>query len=104
MSRGSPRRSSPEGGGRPRRALRRPQLFDVVRVRQALPELGIRRGDEGTIVEVLKVPEGYLVDFSYEPGYEAHALPVYGLTAEQIEVVQRHHATAAPPKATIRAR
>jgi hypothetical protein len=72
----------------------------VVRVRESLPELGIRRGDEGTVVEVIQEPEGYLVDFSYEPGYEGHALPVYGLTAEQLEVVLRHRGALAVPKAT----
>jgi Domain of unknown function (DUF4926) len=87
MSQGSPRPSSPEREVLP--ASSPPRIFDVVRVRRPVPEHGIRVGDEGTVVEVLTQPPGYLVDFSYEPGFDAHELPVYGLDGEQLEVVRR---------------
>ena len=83
MSPDSPRRSSSATASPPHG----PVLFDVVRVRQPVPELSIRSGDEGTVVEVLEDPDGYLVYFSYEAGYASHALPVYGLIADQVEVV-----------------
>lgn len=39
--------------------------FDVVRVRQAVPDHGLAGGEQGTIVDVLDDPErAYLVDFS----------------------------------------
>ena len=53
MSPDSPRRSSSETASPPHGTARRPALFDVVRVRQPVPGLGIRNGDEGTVVEVL---------------------------------------------------
>lgn len=90
MSRGSPRPSSSE-----RKKVSQsapaclPGLLDVVRVRRSVPEHGIKAGDEGTAVEILARPPGHLVDFSYEPGFDTHELPVYGLTADQIEVVRR---------------
>jgi hypothetical protein len=59
-----------------------------VRVRRPVPEHGLEAGDEGTVVEVFAEPEGYLVDFSYEPGFDRDPLPVYSLTADQIEVVR----------------
>lgn len=92
MSHGSPQPSSPDRGRSSRHKRELPGLFDVVRVRRPVPEYGISAGDEGTVVEICTNPAGYLVDFSYEAGYDTHELPVYGLTAEQIEVV-RH----APP-------
>jgi hypothetical protein len=96
MSRGSPRPSSPERQGSSRRqGATTFSLLDVVRVRQPVPEHGIRAGDEGTIVEIRTEPEGYLVDFSYEPGFDGHTLPVYSLTSNQLEVVRRHERSLA---------
>ena len=97
MSRGSPRPSFPEGTRPGRRQRDVPGLFDVVCVRRPVPEHGIKAGDEGTVVEICASPAGYLVDFSYEPGYDAHELPVYGLTADQLEVVHRHRAAPLVP-------
>ena len=65
-----------------------PSLFDVVRVRRPVAEYGISAGDQGTVVEIRTDLAGYLVDFSDEAGYDTHELPVYGLTAEQIELVR----------------
>lgn len=81
MSQGSPRRSS---SGAPRqRSAEGFALFDVVRVRQAVPEHQLAGGEEGTIVEILD--RAYLVDFS---GGSANAasrdLPVLALTADQL--------------------
>jgi hypothetical protein len=64
-------------------------LFDVVRVRSAVPEYRLAGGEEGTIVEIHDRPErAYLVDFS---GGSADArdprLPVIALTADQISRV-----------------
>lgn len=88
MSRGSPQPSSPERPAPSDRRSEAPALLDIVRVRRPVPEYGIEAGDEGTVVEVFAEPEGYLVDFSYEPGFDDHKLPVYGLTADQLEVVR----------------
>ena len=94
MPHGSPQRSSAD-----RRSSchgrELPGLFDVVCVRRPVAEYGISAGDQGTVVEIRADPAGYLVDFSDEPGYDTHELPVYGLTAEQIEVVR--HAPASRP-------
>jgi hypothetical protein len=65
-------------------------------VRRPVPEHGLEAGDEGTVVEVFAEPEGYLVDFSYEPGFDGDPLPVYSLTADQIEVVHRRRGR--PPR------
>lgn len=63
MSQGSLRRSSSAAPGR--RSAEGFALFDVVRVREAVPEHHLAGGEEGTIVEVLDRPErAYLVDFS----------------------------------------
>ena len=48
-----------------RRNIERFALFDVVRVRRAVPEHRLAGGEEGTIVEILDQPErAYLIDFS----------------------------------------
>jgi hypothetical protein len=72
----------------PRRSAN-PAPYDVVRLREPVPEHGLESGDEGTVVEVFAEPEGFLVDFSCEPGFDGDPLPVYSLTADQIEVVPR---------------
>lgn len=87
MSHGSPQRSFADHGRSSRHGRELPGLFDVVHVRRPVAEYGISAGDQGTVVEIRADPTGYLVDFSDEPGYDTHDLPVYRLTAEQIEVV-----------------
>lgn len=66
-------------------------MFAVVRVLRAVPEYGLKGGEEGTIVDVLDDPErAYLVDFSggsadpSEPG-----VPVFALGADLIGPVRR---------------
>lgn len=39
-------------------------LFDVVRVVCDIPDQGIVRGAEGTIVEILEQPSKYVVEFA----------------------------------------
>jgi hypothetical protein len=89
MSRGSPQLSSfatpAERGGEAFGA------FDVVRVRRAVPDCGLKGGEEGTIVEILE-PAGptYLVDFSGGSSDPAEPdLPVHALGAEQLVLVSR---------------
>ena len=96
MSRGSPRPSSPELSTPAGQRSGTPAPYDVVRVRRPLPEHGLEAGAEGTVVEVFAEPEGYLVDFSYEPGFDDDPLPVYSLTADQIEIV--HRLRGRPPR------
>jgi Domain of unknown function (DUF4926) len=84
MSQGSGRRSS--SAVPPRRSVEGLALFEVVRLREALPEHQLAGGEEGT-VKVLDQPErAFLVEFSWggnadpaDPG-----LPVVALTAEQL--------------------
>jgi hypothetical protein len=71
-----------------------PGLFDIVRVRRPVPEQGIKAGDQSAVVEIFTDPEGYLVDFSYEPGYDTHELPVYGLPIEEMAEVGPGHRPA----------
>jgi hypothetical protein len=70
-------------------------LFDVVRVRQALPEHNLVGGAEGTIVEILDRPvPAYLVDFSGGSADPADpALPVVALTADQLNLAWPHRPT-----------
>lgn len=65
--------------------------FDVVRVRQAVPDHGLTGGEEGTIVDVLDDPErAYLVDFSGGSAVPATpGLPVAALAADQITLVSK---------------
>lgn len=87
MSRDSPPLSS--SAGHEEGAIDSLGRFDVVRVRQAVPDHGLAGGEQGTIVDVLDDPErAYLVDFSggsADPA--APDLPVVVLTAEQITLV-----------------
>jgi len=84
MSQGSQRRSSSAApSGRRAEGF---ALFDVVRVRAAVPEHELAGGEEGTIVEILDRPErAYLVDFSGGSADAADpSLPVVALTAVQL--------------------
>ncbi len=87
MSPGSPRRSS--SAAPRRRNIERFALFDVVRVRRAVPEHRLAGGEEGTIVEILDRPErAYLIDFSGATADPTDPdLPVIALTADQFTLV-----------------
>lgn len=87
MSQGSLRRSSSAAPGR--HGAEGFVLFDVVRVRQAVPEHDLAGGEEGTIVEILDKPApAYLVDFSGGSADPADPdLPVVALTADQLSLV-----------------
>ena len=68
MSHASPHSTPP-----PRRGRSAPpqgfELLQVVYVRQAHPELGVRKGDSGTIVEVFDQPHrAYYVEFVNDDG------------------------------------
>jgi hypothetical protein len=87
MSQGSLRRSS--SAAPDRRSAEGFALFDVVRVREAVPEHDLAGGEEGTIVEILdrSVP-AYLVDFSGGSADPADLrLPVVALTLDQLTLV-----------------
>lgn len=87
MSQGSPRRSSSAAAGR--HSAEGFALFDVVRVRQAVPEHQLVGGEQGTIVEILDQPvPAYLVDFSGGSADSADRdLPVFALSADQLTLV-----------------
>jgi hypothetical protein len=61
MSHGSPQRTSPAGGSR--RGSGRYRELECVRLRHDLPEHGLKRGEEGTIVHAFKSAASYLVEF-----------------------------------------
>jgi hypothetical protein len=44
-------------------AARRYREFDCVKLRRDLPEYGLRRGEEGTIVHAFETADTYLVEF-----------------------------------------
>jgi Domain of unknown function (DUF4926) len=70
MSHGSPRpiRSDRRGGQRIRRPPRF-ELLQVVYVRDAHPDLGLVKGESGTIVETLDIPDAaYLAEFINDDG------------------------------------
>jgi len=67
---------------------RRFELLQVVYTRQAVPELGLREGEPGTIVELFETaPPAYLVEFADESG---RTRVLAELAAEQL-------ASAPPP-------
>lgn len=76
----------------PRRPTRPPprfELLQVVYVREAHPELGLLKGECGTIVELLERPQpAYLVEFIEDDGSTKAEAP---LTPEQLS------ATPPPP-------
>jgi hypothetical protein len=93
MSQGSLRRSSSAAPDRHR--AEGFGLFDVVRVRQAVPEHNLAGGEEGTIVEILDRPApAYLVDFSRGSADATDPdLPVIALTVDQLALVWPHRPT-----------
>ena len=88
MSRGSPQPWSSAAVAQPAEGF---NLFDVVRVRHAVPDCGLQGGEQGTIIEILDRPQrGYLVDFSGGSADPASAkLPVFSLAAAQIDRIWR---------------
>jgi hypothetical protein len=60
-----------------------PELFDVVRLLKNLPEYGLRKGRQGTIVHCLS-RDIYEVEFSNEFGETETLCP---LTPDQFQVV-----------------
>jgi Domain of unknown function (DUF4926) len=93
MSQGSLRRSS--SAAPDRHSAEGFALFDVVRVRQAVPEHDLAGGEEGTIVEILDptVP-AYLVDFSGGSADPADPdLPIIALTVDQLTRIGPHRPT-----------
>jgi Domain of unknown function (DUF4926) len=61
MSHGSRPRTSSAGDSGQR--LRRYRELDSVKLRRDLPEYGLKRGEEGTIVHTFETAEAYLVEF-----------------------------------------
>ena len=85
MSRGSPRPSSSARPDLQRRGAEPFALFQVVALREAHPERGLAKDQEGTIVEVVERPEtAYVVDFT---GGTDDELRLATLTAEQLRPV-----------------
>jgi len=68
-----------------------PQLLDVVALLEDLPERGLRRGQVGTVVEVL-APGVFEVEFSDDSG-RAYAL--LALRAEQVILLRYEPSLAA---------
>jgi hypothetical protein len=67
--------------------MRKPTLFDVVRLTVDLPEEGLRAGSLGAIVLEFDQPtEAYEVEFTDDQG---HTVATRALTPEQFEVVER---------------
>lgn len=62
-------------------------LLDIIKLGEDLPEHGLQRGEEGTIVELL-APGVFLVEFSDENG-RTYAMPE--VKASQIDEVVYHH-------------
>lgn len=64
--------------------MRKPQLFDVIKLKAPASEHGLPAGKSGTIVEVYGAPrEAYEVEFLDEDGY---TLAVFPLTPDEFEV------------------
>ena len=59
------------------------QLLDVVALTEDLPERGLRRGQVGTVVELL-APDVFEVEFSHDTGRTYASLP---LRADQLLVL-----------------
>ena len=70
MSRGSPRSTpSDDAGAQDRRRREAFDLLQVVYVRDAHPELGLAKGECGTVVEVFDRPHrAYYVEFVADDG------------------------------------
>lgn len=64
----------------------RSQLLDVVALTVDLPELQLRRGQVGTVVDVLRGGKALEVEFSNEEGRQTASV---GIRPDQVEVL--HH-------------
>lgn len=63
--------------------------LDVVELTEDLPEFDLRRGEQGTVVEVFESPEeAYIIEFLYEEG--ASSKLAYGVRPGQIIMVAPH--------------
>jgi hypothetical protein len=57
--------------------------LDIVELTEDLPEFDLRRGEQGTVVEVFEKPEeAYMIEFIYEEG--ASSKLAYGVRPNQI--------------------
>jgi hypothetical protein len=60
--------------------------LDIVELIEDLPEFGVRRGQQGTVVKVFDNPEeAYLLEFVDES--DASSRLAYGVKPEQIKVI-----------------
>jgi hypothetical protein len=63
--------------------------LDIVELTEDLPEFGLRRGEQGTVVEVFDKPEeAYILEFIYESG--ASSTLAYGVKPTQIKNLSNH--------------
>lgn len=66
--------------------MRKPELYDTVRLKVDLPEWGLSAGEIGAIVLVFDTPqEAYEVEFTDEEG---RTRVTCALTADQFEIVE----------------
>jgi hypothetical protein len=62
-------------------------LLDIVELTEDLPEFGVRRGERGTVVEVLSEPEeAYILEFVEESGTSSRL--AYWVRPHQVSVVK----------------
>ena len=62
-------------------------LLDIVELTEDLPEFGVRRGERGTVVEVLSEPEeAYILEFVEESGTSSRL--AYWVRPHQVCVVK----------------
>jgi hypothetical protein len=60
--------------------------LNIVELTEDLPEFGLHRGEQGTVVHVFDDPEeAYILEFIYESG--ATSTLAYGVKPEQIKTV-----------------
>ncbi len=70
--------------------------LDIVELTEDLPEFGLRRGEQGTVLEVFDTPEeAYMLEFVDESG--ASSKLAYGVKPEQIKIISRF-STSSPRK------
>ena len=71
-------------------------LLDVVRLTRDLPDVGLRRGERGTVVEVFDTPEeAYEVEFTDSQGRTTAQV---ALLPRDVEVVRPSAAESRPSK------
>jgi hypothetical protein len=62
------------GGSDSRKVARAFEHFDVVQLRDDLPEHGLSRGEIGTVVHVFETAKAYLVEFTNDADGSTKAL------------------------------